>query len=440
MMAVVPGTIPAALGASTLVTGTMSPPSFAPMNRSKWTRVLLALMVTATSMTLAGAPSGAAPADPPPSKPSAGDRVAKPQPLLPPDAYDPAKGPRITPKPKNAPRSEMRPLDAWSVSLTTSNNFPWPTQYVTVTATANQDVGPTSYYLSIYDYGAGAYIAICGSGTTCSVSITSPTAGPRGLYAFVSLHPDTSAFPPPGEQARNSFSVTWRGAHVELSPSPATVPVGASTTLTATVTRDDWPEVVDIGPSPFWIEIYDVTTGSRLAACAFGSSCSVSVAQTGAVTSGARRYVAYLSDNSDANPPTGIQATSVHSYVKWTPYASLQISLDAPRHIPGNPLVRLTATVNEDIDNRPSPYYIEIFDNTTGKLIIACGPGTTCTTTWKLPFNHYKNWHSFVALVTTSHIPMLGEAVDSGSVMGDVVAASSNVVDSIYTNTERPVP
>jgi hypothetical protein len=64
-------------------------------------------------------------------------------------------------------RNTTQPLAAWTVSLQASVRNLWPTQYTTLTAIANQSVGPTPYYLSIYDDTAGNFVAVCASGTRC---------------------------------------------------------------------------------------------------------------------------------------------------------------------------------------------------------------------------------------------------------------------------------
>ena len=92
-----------------------------------------------------------------------------------------------------------RRLAAWTVSLTDSANWLWPTQYSTLTATTNMDVGPTPYYLRIYDQTAGAYVVTCASGTTCSTSVTQPTPTTHDYVAVVSYA--STGYPPSGEQA-----------------------------------------------------------------------------------------------------------------------------------------------------------------------------------------------------------------------------------------------
>src|SRR5580698_4029864 len=93
------------------------------------------------------------PPPPPPSTPGAGLGTAIP-----------AKRHRATvPRPGTA---------GWTVTLTASPDPQWPTEYSTLTATTNMNVGPTPYYLRIYDQTAQAWVITCGTGTTCTAPVT----------------------------------------------------------------------------------------------------------------------------------------------------------------------------------------------------------------------------------------------------------------------------
>jgi hypothetical protein len=200
--------------------------------------------------------------------------------------------------------------------------------------------------------------------------------------------------------------VVWHGVGLTLAASQPTVPVGGASTLTATTSQD-------IGPSPFWTEIFDVTTGTRIAVCGFGTTCSVTVSQSVATT---HEYIAYVSNYSTAFPPPGIQATSALSFVTWS-NLGWRVSLSAPAYTYGTENV--TATVNGDVG--PTPYYIEIFDE-NGTRLATCGSGTSCTVTFS-PSYYGSNLVAFVTTYSTAFPP-------SG------VVASSNEV----TTYLRPIP
>jgi hypothetical protein len=77
---------------------------------------------------------------------------------------------------------------------------------VTVTATSSIDVGPTAYYIQIYDE-VGTRIASCGTGTTCTTSFMPATSGSH-LVAFIA--PSSTALPPAGAQAASHIVTTTR--------------------------------------------------------------------------------------------------------------------------------------------------------------------------------------------------------------------------------------
>src|ERR1039457_4936648 len=111
-------------------------------------------------------------------------------------------GAAIPAKPHRA--AGARSLAAWTVSLTDSINWLWPTQYSTLTATTNVNVGPTPYYLRIYDETANAYVVTCATGTTCAVPVTQQTPATHYYVAVVS---DPSASYPPGSVQATSVAV-----------------------------------------------------------------------------------------------------------------------------------------------------------------------------------------------------------------------------------------
>jgi hypothetical protein len=304
--------------------------------------------------------AGAAPASASPAT-AAAAHASKPVPPPPPPSTPGAGlGNAIPAKPHRA--TVPRPGTAgWTVTLTASPDPQWPTEYSTLTATTNMNVGPTPYYLRIYDQTAQAWVITCGTGTTCTAPVTQPTPA---AHLYVAVVSDSSvSYPPGSEQASSAVvDVQWQGIGVTLTASPATVPVGSATTLTATTSAD-------VGPSPFYTEIFDVTTQTLVKECGSGTTCSAPFSRSVAATD---KFIAYESSFDVAYPPAGIQEASAASYVTWS-NLGWQVTLSAPATSFGTETV--TATANGNVG--PSPYYIEIF-NENGTRLADCSSGSVC--------------------------------------------------------------
>lgn len=265
-------------------------------------------------------------------------------------------------KPKH---STLSPSELSSLALTTglsaSPTNLWPTQFSSLTATASADVGPTPFFIRIREVAGGALLVSCGTGVTCATSVTQPT---DISVAYVASIEDFAG----NVQASSPVAVVnWFAASLSLAPSATTVPVGGSVSLLATTSRD-------IGPSPFFTEIFDATTATLLAICPTGTSCSASVSQAAATT---HTFRAFLSPASSTFPPPGAQRTTPLYFVTWAS-SGLSVSLSNPRFV-STFTQSVTATANIDVG--PTPYWIEIFDQTTGTRVAVCGSGTTCTAT-----------------------------------------------------------
>jgi hypothetical protein len=157
---------------------------------------------------------------------------------------------------------------------------------------------------------------------------------------------------------------------VELAASPATLPVGGTTTLTATTG-------MNVGPTIYYIEIYDTTTGARVGVCGSGTTCTASVSQSVATT---HTFVAYVATLSTVPPPPNIQGTSNTAFVTWT-NSGLRVTLTGPEvdNIPVTGPATYTATASVNVG--PTPYVISIYDETTASLIGFCSTGTSCSMT-----------------------------------------------------------
>lgn len=157
---------------------------------------------------------------------------------------------------------------------------------------------------------------------------------------------------------------------VQLSASPSTLAVGGTTTLTA-VTGSD------VGPTPWFIDIFDATTGTRLKACGSGTTCTTTATSNVATT---HQFVAFVALGSSTLPPAGIQGTSNGAWVTWTS-SRLRLSLSGPEvDIEASGPGSYVATANADVGN--TSYTIAIYDETTGQVVIFCTVGSTCPMTF----------------------------------------------------------
>jgi hypothetical protein len=70
-----------------------------------------------------------------------------------------------------------------------------------------------------------------------------------------------------------------------------------------------WEAFYDVGPTPYYISIFNETTGERLAVCGFGTSCT-SGPYHGPPLNECYDYVAYIAGYPSMLPPPSIQRTS----------------------------------------------------------------------------------------------------------------------------------
>ncbi|HSW66752.1 MAG TPA: hypothetical protein VLI54_06465 [Bacillota bacterium] len=283
----------------------------------------------------------------------------------------------------------------WQLSLAASPKSLWPTEYSTLTATANQDVHDTLYYIAVLDVSAGRYIKVCATGSTCSVSVTQPQATTHTYRAYVSAYPSHNSAPQQ-QAVSNSVDVTWRGVGVSIAANPTTAAVNGTATVTAKTS-------VDVSVTPFYTLIFDQTTGTRLTYCTTGKMCSTDVTQAAATT---HRYIAYVSKLDNYMPPNGFQARSGASFVTWTT-ADYRVALAGESA--GSGKFKLTATANTSVSG--TSYYIDVFSLRNGARIAHCNTGTTCTGTANLAFGKTE----FVAFVSSGStlIPPTGALASS---------------------------
>jgi len=274
--------------------------------------------------------------------------------ILPPGAPAPTgdSGPVVQPSLPMASLGTRLPtrlgLTASAATVTAKNK-------VTLTATANATVTGTDFAIEIFDRTTGTLIAACGQGSQCSIAY-SAVSGVHDFDAFITS-PTTSIPEGAGAVGSNRVQVGWLNSGI--SASQTLVGQGHSVTLTATST-------LDVRKSGRRLEIYDLTTGSRITYCSRGTVCTTSVKET---TGGVHEIVGYV---------TGApEAVSAPIFVTWMD-VSLSATSVGPR--PGG-TIYLKATTNAELGG--TPWVVGIYDE-RGRLVDhACKTGSTCSVqTW----------------------------------------------------------
>lgn len=159
-------------------------------------------------------------------------------------------------------------------------------------------------------------------------------------------------------------SVTWTAVPtVTLTASPTQPWIGQSTTLTATASQ--------AMSGNQWINLYDVTTGTLVAACDTGSTCTATVSEP---TVGGQVFYA---DIGPYGVPPNVDAEAISSPVTVTWAA--QISLTAhPTTLTTGHTATLTATVPFDLTVRGEA--VNLANMSSGTVVGTCEAGTLTAT------------------------------------------------------------
>lgn len=244
------------------------------------------------------------------------------------------------------------------VTLGASPSSLAPGGSTTLTATSNQDVGPTPYYIEIFNTTTGAFEAECGYGSSCATIVAESGSTVQNFIAYISGYGTT--LPPPNVVATSqTVVVSW--LTFSLSVTNATLLPGQSTTIIATSS-------LDVGPTPYYIEIFDLATGAYPIYCGSGTTCATTVTRSSAVA----YYVAYITTFT-ASPPASYLAVSETFLVTWI---SLDLTASPAQPRTGDSTL-LTATASLDVG--PTPFYIEIVDLSLETLVAFCGSGASCS-------------------------------------------------------------
>jgi hypothetical protein len=302
----------------------------------------------------------------------------------------------------------LAPLAAFTVGLSASPASLAPGGTTTLTATSNQDVGPTPWFIEIFDSTTGAFLVECGVGTSCATTVTQSGSTMQNYVAFVSGF--GTAFPPSTVQATSgTVLVSWLS--VTLLASPAVLLPGGDTALRATAS-------LDVGPTPFFIEIFDLTAGTLVVECGFGTTCTSVVGHESTV----RTYVAYVSGFGTTIPPPNVRSQSPGTVVSWI---ALGLTV-SPSSLPPGATATVTATATVDVG--PTPFWIEVFDVTANTLVAICGAGTTCSASVVQPA---PTEHAYIAFVAGFGGVLLPPNIRAASVALFVDWVSSTPLDAV---------
>ena len=299
------------------------------------------------------------------------------------------QGPLVIP---SVPMDSLGARAPTRLTLTSSADTVAASKQAILTATANAAVTDTNRAIEIFDLSSKTLIAACATGSQCSIAYAADS-GTHQFAAFVTV-PTTSI--PNGAVAlpSNRLSVGWLGSGI--SADKTVVGQGQSVTVNVTST-------IDVRSTGRWLEIYDLSIGSRVTYCSRGTVCTTSMKQT---SGGVHELVAYVSGQPES--------VSKPIYLTW-----LDVSLSASSIGPKTGgTVYLRATTNADLSS--TPWVVGIYDE-QGRLVDhACKSGTTCAV---------KAWMSggttpkYTAVVGA--LPATTAAQPSPSLIGKVIGTVS---------------
>jgi hypothetical protein len=248
--------------------------------------------------------------------------------------------------------------NGFTASLTATTTSPAVGGATTLEATANQDLGPTPYWLSIVDVATGAVVAHTGWGTSVNVTLTRDQAQTGRYLAEVDKGGGV-----PVQAASSPVQVIWSGAPSGALPSVTSVspPSGPSS---------GW-SVVTVSGSGFAPNAWAVFGGTSALAVTVNSTSSL----TATVPTGTATVHAVIAQ---ANGSSATSVNDEYTYTQSQNGYSISLSADHTAAPVGGSVV-LTATANQDLG--PTPYTFSIVDATTGAIVAHSGSGSVLTVT-----------------------------------------------------------
>lgn len=275
----------------------------------------------------------------------------------------------------SVPVASLGAFDAATrVTLTSNVSTLRNGQNAVLTATSTSSVTGTGAALEIFDRTANALVAACSQGNQCAVAYAAD-AGQHNFVAYITA--PTSRVPSGGTSiSSNQLKVGWLDSTV--SADHLVAGPGQPITITATST-------VDVSGTGRWLEIYDLTAGSRLTYCAQGTSCSTTVKES---TGGVHEIVGYVNGRPEA--------VSKPIYATW-----LAVSLSATSIGPSSGgSVYLKASVNADLSS--TQYVVGIYD-AQGRLVDHVCKSSACSVQAWMSGNTVPTYTAIIGEVPGAH-------------------------------------
>jgi len=255
----------------------------------------------------------------------------------------------------------------------------------TLTATTDKEVAGAGFSITIYDISSKpVQVASCSSGVSCTATVSSPGEACHTFVAHVSK-PDGSSV----QATSNNVDMLWTtgdfGPGLSVTPS-TTVHPGTSVTLTANTAGD-------IGPTPFWMQIFDLATSTQIALCGFGTSCQTTATSSRpGATLETDQFAAVLACGTSTKPLDGdlsgdseifLSGNESTAFVTWST-SPVQVSL------------KLSADEESVVAQTSAPYggWISIYRADTGELLSRCFGASTCA--WAFDFARNDNLVAFL--------------------------------------------
>ena len=146
------------------------------------------------------------------------------------------------PAPNSAVASNTVSVSWIGVTLSAKNAIVGPAQPVTLTATSTIPLDKSGLLLQLYDAHSKARLTYCGSGSTCSTSLTQSTGGARSVVAAIAKASPTLPASEGTVAQSNLISPTWLSLVIDayMSSSAPGTPINVRARANADMTGTPW--------------------------------------------------------------------------------------------------------------------------------------------------------------------------------------------------------